>query len=148
MRTGGIYAGGDLTLKVSDGSLLASNRPWDQGVLHLSAQAMSLDVIDTPKSVFTSVAIGDRITPDELSGWSQHTRWPQPPQMFDGGHKKWHMVRVSVVAGRCPQWPLQEHACAFASLKHRAAETLRALGPMRRGVQCDIRQLGNMPNVM
>ena len=40
--------------------------------------------LDCPITVYGG--IGDRITPDELSGWSQHTRWPQPPQMFDGGH--------------------------------------------------------------
>ncbi|NBS66845.1 MAG: hypothetical protein EBT33_21365, partial [Betaproteobacteria bacterium] len=63
LRTGGIHAGGDLTLKVSDGNLLASGRAWDSEVIHLSGQAMILDVIDTPKSNFTSVAIGSRATP-------------------------------------------------------------------------------------
>ncbi|MFM7569053.1 MAG: hypothetical protein ACKO8O_10170, partial [Betaproteobacteria bacterium] len=48
LRTGGINAGGNLTLKVSDGSIFASGRGLDTEVIHLSGKVMSLDVIDTP----------------------------------------------------------------------------------------------------
>ncbi|MFM7567807.1 MAG: hypothetical protein ACKO8O_03780, partial [Betaproteobacteria bacterium] len=63
LQAGGILAGGDLSLKVSDGNLRASTRSWDRGVIHLAGRAMNLDVIDTPASAFTSVAIGDRTSP-------------------------------------------------------------------------------------
>ncbi|MEN9773450.1 MAG: hypothetical protein RL322_520, partial [Pseudomonadota bacterium] len=54
----GVHAGGDLTLSAYDGSLLASPRSWDAGIVALSGAQVSLQALDAPGSAFDAVTIG------------------------------------------------------------------------------------------